>query len=77
MVKLGRPVAIWLKSGILMVGVLLWSTPNLRAWGAKGHQMSGRVAARALPHEMPLFFRSAVDRLAYLLPEPDRWRGEA
>jgi len=39
--------------------------------------MSGRVAARNLPVEMPLFFRSATDRLAYLLPEPDRWRGEA
>jgi len=44
-------------------------------WGAKGHMMAGRVAAQALPNDVPLFFRSASERLAYLTPEPDRWRG--
>jgi hypothetical protein len=46
-------------------------------WGAKGHMMAGRVAVRNLPKTVPLFFRGAVERLAYQIPEPDRWRGEA
>lgn len=46
-------------------------------WGVKGHMMCGRVAAQALPDDTPLFFRSASERLAYLLPEPDRWRGNS
>ncbi len=43
-------------------------------WGEKGHEMSARVAARMLPKDMPPFFRDAVEKLAYLCPEPDRWR---
>ncbi|MDH5590191.1 MAG: hypothetical protein OEZ65_02685 [Gemmatimonadota bacterium] len=43
-------------------------------WGQKGHEMVARVAARALPAEVPAFFRDASDQLAYLNPEPDRWR---
>jgi hypothetical protein len=39
--------------------------------------MAGRVAVRNLPKDLPLFFRSATERLAYQIPEPDRWRGEA
>lgn len=27
-----------------------------------------------MPAEMPAFFRNAVDQLAYIAPEPDRWR---
>lgn len=49
------------------------------AWGAHGHTISGAAAVQALPREMPKFFRGAADQLAYLNPEPDRWRnrGEA
>jgi hypothetical protein len=46
------------------------------AWGDKGHQMTARVAARALPRDVPAFFRNAVVELGYLCPEPDRWRSE-
>jgi hypothetical protein len=56
---------------------LLLSAKWVWPWGTKGHIMQGRVAARALPGDMPLFFRAATERLAYLIPEPDRWRGEA
>jgi len=59
------------------LAVLVLFAPNAQAWGAKGHMMAGRVAAQALPHEVPLFFRAASEELAYLIPEPDRWRGEA
>ncbi len=46
------------------------------AWGAKGHEMTARVAVRALPPDMPEFFRRAEVELGYLCPEPDRWRVE-
>ena len=45
-----------------------------RRWGEAGHRIVGEAAARALPADMPAFFREAVGQLAYLNPEPDRWR---
>jgi hypothetical protein len=57
------------------LALLLLLTPaGARAWGDKGHAMTGRVAARKVPKEMPAFFRKAVVELGYLCPEPDRWR---
>lgn len=47
---------------------------DARRWGSEGHRMVGEAAARALPAAMPEFFRAAVDQLAYLNPEPDRWK---
>jgi len=43
-------------------------------WGEHGHTISGQAAAMKVPAEMPKFFRQAVKQLAYLNPEPDRWR---
>lgn len=61
--------------------VLMLFTPLLPSgaspmmlWGAHGHTIAARVAVRELPREMPAFFRDAEDQLAYLNPEPDRWR---
>ena len=45
-----------------------------RRWGEAGHRLIGEAAARHVPAAMPAFFRQAVGRLAYLNPEPDRWR---
>jgi hypothetical protein len=45
-------------------------------WGFHGHTMAGHAAARELPAELPAFFRGAAAQLAYLNPEPDRWRGD-
>src|SRR5689334_3254949 len=56
-----------------LILILTVSAPPASAWGAKGHEMSARVAAHTLPKEMPEFFRQAAERLAYLCPEPDRW----
>ena len=39
--------------------------------------MIGDAAAAALPEAMPKFFRDARAQLAYLSPEPDRWRDRA
>ncbi len=47
------------------------------AWGAKGHRLVGTAAVAALPETMPAFFRAASDQLAYLNPEPDRWKARA
>src|ERR1043165_542215 len=47
---------------------------GLFAWGELGHRITGEAAARRLPPEMPAFFRAATKQLAYLNPEPDRWR---
>lgn len=43
-------------------------------WGNEGHSAINRVAAEKLPPEVPGFLRDAADQLAYLGPEPDRWR---
>ncbi len=43
-------------------------------WGEAGHRMTAQAAAAALPEAMPQFFRAAAPQLAYLNPEPDRWR---
>jgi hypothetical protein len=43
-------------------------------WGNEGHTYINRVAAQKLPSDVPLFLRRAVNELAYLGPEPDRWR---
>jgi hypothetical protein len=53
----------------------LVTPPSLFAWGAKGHRLVGTAAVQALPDGMPAFFRAATEQLAYLNPEPDRWRG--
>ena len=50
---------------------------NLPAWGDAGHRMTGLAAVQALPAEMPAFFRNASQQLAYLNPEPDRWKERA
>jgi hypothetical protein len=47
------------------------------AWGNDGHTYINRVAAQKIPADMPAFFRHAVVEIAYLGPEPDRWRNPA
>lgn len=47
---------------------------NDARWGADGHRMAARAASAGLPTDIPAFFRDAADQLAYLNPEPDRWR---
>ena len=48
-------------------------------WGADGHSMINRLAAANLPADVPAFLRNggALDAMAYLGPEPDRWRNRA
>jgi hypothetical protein len=48
------------------------------AWGNDGHKMINRLAAAALPGDVPEFLRSpaALDAMEYYGPEPDRWKGQ-
>ncbi len=64
---------------VLLLGLIFWGAPPRKVfgWGAHGHEISGNAAARKLPASMPSFFRRASDQLAYLNPEPDRWRDRA
>ncbi|HUB17083.1 MAG TPA: S1/P1 nuclease [Acidobacteriaceae bacterium] len=57
----------------------LLAVPSSFAWGNKGHTIINRLAAQSLPADMPAFLRTpqAVDEIAYLGPEPDRWRSRA
>jgi hypothetical protein len=58
---------------LLLAFVLLQSERSL-AWGNQGHVAINRVAAQKIPATMPRFLRRAVAEIAYLGPEPDRWR---
>lgn len=61
-------------AGLLVAAALLARPAALEAWGEHGHRLVGAAAVEALPPQMPAFFRRAGARLAYLNPEPDRWR---
>ncbi|MGA2572523.1 MAG: nuclease [Terracidiphilus sp.] len=58
---------------------LVLSASFARAWENDGHRMANRLAASALPADVPAFLRSpaAIDEVEYLGPEPDRWRSPA
>ncbi len=57
----------------------LVAAPSSFAWGSKGHTMINHLAAESLPSTVPDFLRTpaAIDEIAYLGPEPDRWRSRA
>ncbi len=65
-----------LKRGLLggMLIALVLQPDAALGWGNEGHTYVNRVAAEKIPASMPRFFRRAVAEIAYLGPEPDRWR---
>ncbi len=68
-----RTIRQWAAALTLVAVVLLQAQPA-HAWGNDGHIYVNRVAAQKIPPAMPLFLRQAVAEIAYLGPEPDRWR---
>lgn len=62
---------------VALVVFLLLPTSEAFGWGNEGHTWINLVAAQKIPQEMPWFFRHAAAELAYLGPEPDRWRDPA
>ena len=62
---------------LLLFGAVFLAVFPIRsgwAWGEEGHRWINQVAAAHVPADMPSFFRDAGPRLAFLGPEPDRWR---
>ena len=67
----------FLRGALLVVLiVVVCEIPKLGAWGNDGHEWINEVAAMKLPKSMPAFFAKAKGRLAWLGPEPDRWRNQ-
>jgi hypothetical protein len=67
----------WSGRGLVSLGLtalVLLQSGGAGAWGNEGHTAINRVAAEKIPAEMPRFLRRAVVEIAYLGPEPDRWR---
>jgi len=61
------------RATVVVLLLVLFLQP-LPAWWDNGHLLVNRAAALAVPADMPGFLRAAADRIAYLGPEPDRWR---
>jgi hypothetical protein len=63
-------------AGFLPVVLFCAQVPAF-AWGSSGHINVNLNAARKIPASMPAFLRTpaAISHIAYLGPEPDRWRG--
>ena len=61
----------------LLIALILFQAEAAFAWGNEGHVYINRVAAQKIPADMPKFLRRAVVEIAYLGPEPDRWRNPA
>ena len=60
--------------GGMLIVLVLFQPESAVAWGNEGHTYVNRVAAEKIPASMPRFLRRAVVEIAYLGPEPDRWR---
>jgi hypothetical protein len=60
--------------GVALIGLVLVQSSAAFAWGNEGHTYVNRVAAEKIPATMPKFLRRAGVEIAYLGPEPDRWR---
>lgn len=63
-----------LRRAILCVIAIIVLISPAWPWGNEGHSAINRVAAEKLPDSVPAFLRNAAAQLAYLAPEPDRWR---
>jgi hypothetical protein len=65
-------LALFVAGGFLLAA----HAPLARAWGNEGHRLVNKLAAGALPADVPEFLRSeaAINEIEYLGPEPDRWR---
>jgi hypothetical protein len=70
--EFGRGLVGW-----MLVVLVLFQPEAALAWGSEGHVYVNRVAAEKIPISMPRFLQRAAVEIAYLGPEPDRWRNPA
>src|ERR1700683_560468 len=79
--SLFSPASMPLRFALSLAAVCCFLLPAVpaHAWGNDGHKMINRLAAAALPPDIPAFLRSqaALEEIEYLGPEPDRWRSRA
>ena len=61
---------------LIAAAVVVSTGAGTARWGYHGHEISGRAAGTNLPAGFPVFFRNTAEHMAYLNPEPDRWRGD-
>jgi hypothetical protein len=61
---------------LTLMALILLQSDFAFAWGNEGHTWVNYAAAQKIPLDMPKFLRraAAVNEIAYLGPEPDRWR---
>jgi hypothetical protein len=60
---------------LILFALLLLAAAPAQGWGNHGHRVINGAAAKALSGEqIPAFLKNCETRLAYLGPEPDRWR---
>jgi hypothetical protein len=62
---------------VVAVAAILAAPALLFGWGDAGHRLTGEAAALKMPAAMPAFLRDAVHQLAYMNPDPDRWKDRA
>ncbi len=70
----------WSLVALVISGFVFLAAPTAAgAWGNEGHRLVNKLAASALPADVPEFLRTqeAIDEIEYLGPEPDRWRSPA
>ncbi|HTT19063.1 MAG TPA: hypothetical protein VMG82_08960 [Candidatus Sulfotelmatobacter sp.] len=70
--RLTPRLAVW-----TLITLVPTQSPAAFAWGNEGHTYINRVAAQKIPPSIPRFLRHAEGEIAYLGPEPDRWRNLA
>ncbi len=59
---------------LALIALVFIQSESAGAWGNEGHVAINRVAAEKIPATLPRFLRRAAVEIAYLGPEPDRWR---
>jgi hypothetical protein len=61
-------------AGALIVAAWVLLPTLTSGWGDAGHMAINRAAANVLPASMPQFLKANSGHIAWLGPEPDRWR---
>lgn len=59
---------------LALIALVLFQNQVAFAWGNEGHTWINHAAAQKIPASMPKFLRRGAVEIAYLGPEPDRWR---
>ena len=72
--KAERPLMNKVSLSWLIVAAAVLLPTLAPGWGDVGHTTINRVAAEKIPAGMPGFLKAASNHIAWLGPEPDRWR---